>query len=120
MLAWRVYYGDGFTFDSDSGSVADAPPLDVQAVVWVDPLIGDGGEVGRRITSACDFYVYRDGEWYGSDLFGMIDQVLHHPGCLVKAGRYMHVKEWQAILLRAKDDPDFRPKSAWAANERHP
>lgn len=111
---WRVYYDDGSTFDSTQGAPNDAPGLGVQAIVQVHP------DVGREILTRFDFYyfVHDLGVWWASDLFGTIDQFVHHPktrGAL-KAGR--NAAAYDAIMKRAMTDPDFPAKSARLAGER--
>lgn len=110
MLLWRIYYGDGTTFDNLDGEPADAPPWNVQAVVQRDP------DVGRSISRSNDFYVWHNGQWWEMDLFGLIDYLIRTG--LVKFGRTLGNRDYAAVLDRAVNDPDFPAKSAWHKLER--
>lgn len=110
MIDWRIYYGDGSTFDSSMGAPADAPGLDVQIVAEASELLG------RELIHGYDYYVYDaalfDG-WTSVDLFGLWDY-LSKPGAkVVKFGRMVRHETFSATLARALDDPDLPPKSAY-------
>ncbi len=111
MVDWKVFYGDGSTFGSDEGSPADAPATNVQAIAQVsDPAIG------RRVCSRFDFYWY-EGEWHGGDLFGLYDYLIRVSPSVVKFGRVLPRLAWEAIHLKAVNDPDLPPKVAWDTHE---
>lgn len=111
-MIWRIYYGDGSTFSSDDGVPSEAPSCNVQAIAQVaDPAIG------RRTCSRYDFYWF-DGEWHGSDLFGLFDYLMRYSPSIVKFGRVLPRLEFEAILNRAVSDPDLVPKVAWDPHER--
>ena len=57
-----------------------------------------------------DFYFYRNGEWFATDQFGMVDQVVEMG--IVKTGRALSRKDFEKILSKATTDPDFPRKSA--------
>ena len=104
MPDWRIYYSD-ITFDSDEGSPEEAPGLDVQVIVRKDEARG------RMILFKNDFYYFRYdlGLWWGSDLFGLLDQLTHDPEGnvgAVKAGR--HATNFDEVLREARHDPDFK------------
>jgi hypothetical protein len=103
-LEWRIYYGDGTTFSSLDGETEDAPALNVQAIVQLDK------QVGRHIVSRRDFYIYRDGEWYGVDWFGLLDHLMDLG--IVKAGRTLSNEDYERIYMSAASDPGLPPKSA--------
>ena len=111
-MKWRIYYGDGTTFDSDDGATTEAPATNVQAIVQPDP------DVGRHIINRFDWYFFDEesGEWFGVDWFGLIDWMMRTG--LVKAGRTIGNREYREILQRASDDPGFERKSGWRENER--
>jgi len=108
MPKWRIYYADGSTFDSDQGSPSDAPPYAVQAIVQKDKTYG------RRILRMVDYYCWspKAGKWL--DLFdssSVIVRALRDPGLVVKAGEYIEEKQYEQILIRVTNDPDFPGKS---------
>lgn len=113
MVTWRIYYGDGSTFDDTQGSPADAPALNVQAIAQAADIA-----IGRRICSRYDFYWFDVGEWHGSDLFGLFDYLQRQSPSIVKFGRVMNRLDFEAVLNRAVNDPDLVPKVAWDTHER--
>lgn len=120
-MLWRIYYGDGTTFDNTQGSPDAAPGVDVQHVVCRDTRPGtDPSHVGRYIVSGKFAYWYDDGEWWGGDQFGLWDY-LARPGLkIVKFGRSIANDRWLALYQRVLADPDFPPKSAYVSGEYNP
>ena len=114
---WRIYYGDGSTFDSLQGSPWEAPGYDVQCIVYPDE------DVGRVVLHRWDFYLYNllEKEWYGSDLLGLMDHLCHdreQSFCAVKQGRTITTPQFRSVFQRASHDPDFPTKSATSTGER--
>lgn len=111
MVPWRVYYGDGTTWDGDP---FDAPGLNVQAVVQAD------AEVGRHVVTGFDFYWWEASHdrWWGGDLFGLWDYLSREGPRKVIFARTMMNAEYRAVFDRAVADPDFAPKSAVLRDER--
>ena len=110
---WRIYYDDGSTFDSSMGAPDDAPSAGVQCIVEPDR------DAGRVVLNSFDWYYFHpeSGMWWGSDLYGMLDKLLHRiPIEGVCSGR--NCKHYREILDRALSDPDFPPKSAKVRRER--
>lgn len=106
-MEWRIYYDDETTFDNIQGEVWDAPGLGVVCVVCI--LEGD-----RAILSRWDYYVYKNGEWCGHDLFGLLDQLTSdrdNTARGVKAGRTIATALYKRIMYKAKNDEDFRKGS---------
>lgn len=66
---WRIYYSDGSTFDSNNGSIADAPKMGFICAVGYDE------NNSRYIQWEWGFYRYDAPslQWWGHDLFGLID-----------------------------------------------
>lgn len=115
-MDWRIYYGDGSTFDSTQGEPEDAPAFDFQCVVQPDP------RVGRTVMAGWDWYYYRVdiGEWWGSDIHGLLDLLLHRfPIKAVCQGRHSYNPVYTEIIKKASEDPDFEPKSGRVEKE-HP
>lgn len=114
MVAWRIYYDDGATFDSDDGDPQDAPSFGVLCIVFPD------AEVGRLVMQGWDWYFYHPTEenWWGCDIYGLLDRLLHNlPMVAVKQGRSAPTQVWRAVLKSATTDPDFPGKSACARRE---
>ncbi|NIQ01597.1 MAG: hypothetical protein GWM98_15430 [Nitrospinaceae bacterium] len=109
-MDWRIYYGDGGTFSSDDGPPWEAPPHNVMAVAQKD------ARLGRAVYNQWDWYFYSDeiGGWYGADLFGIIDQVMHNCNRIraVIQGRVTTSERFTKILDQARNDPDLPRKSA--------
>lgn len=117
-LNWRIYYGDGTTFDDSMGSPFEAPSINVQVIVGYDR------DNGRQMLHFWDWYYYRNddiGEWWGADIHGLLDQLLHDKKgeiIAVKQGRTLGNNAYQEIVKRAQADPDFLPQSAKTKLER--
>lgn len=108
MPVWRIYYADGTTFDSIQGSPADAPPYAVICILQKDKTYG------RRILRMVDYYCWSPKVQKWLDLFdssSVIVRSLRDPGLIVKAGEYIEEKAYEAVLIRATNDPDFPGKS---------
>jgi hypothetical protein len=116
-MDWRIYYGDGTTYSQADGGLADAPALDVQAIVVPDD------EVGRVVLTRHDYYWFesagRPGPgWWGGDLFGLFDFLMRSG--LVKFGRSIPTAQFREVYRRAVEDPGFPRKSAIKEGERRP
>lgn len=115
QLKWRIYYDDGSTFDNTQGSPVRAPGWGVICIVNPDPI------VGRVIRQSFDFYYWvpDEGQWWGSDLTGLLDRLINRlPIEAVCAGRMISFENYQAIISRADKDQDFPPKSGRLRGER--
>lgn len=113
-LQWRIYYGDGSTFDNTQGEPDESPALNVQVITIIDP------DVGRLLLHRYDFYWYDFDHaiWSAGDIFGMFDY-LCQPGIkVVRFGRSIVNREYREIVTRAGSDPDFPRKSARLPGER--
>jgi hypothetical protein len=102
-LDWRIWYGDGTTFDSLDGSPKEAPARGVVCIAVADPdLYGNGSYVHHLY----DFYVLEKERWKGVDLFGLYDFLLDSG--LVKFGRMIPSGTYRQIIWDATHDPDFK------------
>lgn len=111
-MKWRIYYGDGSTFDSSQGEPSDAPAFNVQCIVENDP------DVGRVILADDDWYYFDVawGRWLKSDLYGLLDKLLNRIQIEgVMSGR--STKSYREVLAQALADPDFPVKSATKSRE---
>jgi hypothetical protein len=112
-LEWRVFYGDGSTFDNLQGSPFDAPRLDVQVIVQKNDT------VGWKILNGHDYFYFdpkRDGwqetnEWHDTLL------ATYHP--LLLFGRRMSRADWSRMRRRAIEEATsaWGPKSGWLESE---
>lgn len=115
MIHWRIYYSDGSTFDSNQGRCEDAPPFGIICIIYPNDL------VGRIIMHGWDWYYWvpEDGQWWGSDIYGVLDRLLHNlPLRALKQGRNVSSKRYGQIMTSADKDPDFPPRSGKLAGER--
>ncbi len=71
-----IYYGDGSVYNGDP---VYAPRLDVQVIWNENPKRSEGG----GIVTGRDFYVYKEGKWWGCDAAGYWDYVFHYEAPLV-------------------------------------
>ena len=113
---WRIYYGDGKTFDSMQGGAEAAPSYDVQVIV------SSSSDYGRVLLRRWDWYYLRGDEWFGSDIHGLLDQLLNDRENRIRAvkqGRVLDTPTYDAIVRAALDDPDFPRQSASKPNEEN-
>ena len=87
-MRYMVYYDDGSIHDGP-----EAPATGVQVIVMPNP---DGGIM---TATGSDYYVMRDGRWFGVDIFGLFDYLIESG--LVLFGRTMPGKEYRKILEKA-------------------
>lgn len=115
MIAWRIYYDDGSSFDSTMGSPEDAPSYGILTIVYPDK------DVGRIVMSGWDWYFYHDEEknWWGADVHGLLDQLCHNlPVRAVKQGRNAPNDVWKKAVADATNDPDFPTKNAKSRRDK--
>lgn len=122
MIHWRIYYGDGSTFDHTMGAPEFIPVrTNVQHIVCRDMRPGyDPHNIGRYIVSGKYAYWYEDGEWWGGDEFGMWDYLTRPGPKVVLFGRSIANQAWHDLYQRVLKDPDFPQKSAYVAGEYNP
>ena len=105
-LRFRIYYGDGSTYDGETDEDAFfAPATDVQVILQED----SDSPVGWKIVHGKDLrghYCWRDGVWYLTDQSGYEDYLMCIPGPKkVLFGRSMrYTADFVAIVQRAKAD----------------
>lgn len=109
---WRVYYGDGSTYDDTDGPPHLAPKRGVQAIVRTHP------RVGFLVLEGHDYYWYGRGEWFGGDRFGLFDYLSRSGRKVVLFGRSIRRDEYESIVEDARNDDDFPRKSASLPEER--
>lgn len=116
-LRWRLWYGDGATFDNLRGSWAAAPRDDVMAVAIADPV------KGRIVVHGMDYYYAIGSEIFWArdraDLNNALRKFVLGPHN-VKFGANERKDRFEAILRAACEDPDFprtsprRRESDWS------
>lgn len=114
-LDFRIYYGDGTTFE---GLPENAPSHNVQAIIWNDSVRGPE-DLGRVVMSEWDIYIYSDhvGGWHGTNKYADLLQHLGH-GCgaggvrAVIQGAWINREAFKDIMKCAETDTGFNKKSA--------
>ena len=106
--SFRIYYDD---LEPYSGPVFEAPGLGVLCIVELDR------DHGRRLVTQGDYYVWRDGRWYGVDYPGLVDYLLQAGPRKVLLGRLVERERFYRAVRQAEEDPDFPVRTAWAAGE---
>ena len=136
MPLFRIYYGDGTTVEGDTQAQWNAAPeRNVQVVVVADALpLSDPRSIGRAVYRGVPFYIWPSGgdRPVPADVIGLLDD-LNLKGLVpdtatvagqslqklktwgVKTGRTITDVGYDALLLRATDDPGFPRKSATRA-----
>lgn len=110
-MDWKIYLDDGSTFGDEDGTPLDAPGWGVQVIAQADP------QVGRRLISQADYYIFIDGNWVGLDDVGLIDYLANILK-IVKVGRQLPIRnDYRAILEQARTDPDLPAKDGWLQDE---
>ena len=111
-IQWRIYYDDFSTFDSNNGEPEDAPAWGVICINQPDP------KTNVMRMHRWDYYYWhrKYGQWWGSNLIGMVDQFATYPRDVValKVGRNADNAVFQAITDMAIADNDFLERSAGA------
>jgi len=104
-MKWKIYYGDGTTFDSNIGSPNETPSLNVQVILCKDNING------RNIYHTWDWYYWNGETWRGADIHGLLDQLLNDKEgkiTAVKQGRTIRDDIYENILKKAINDKDFK------------
>ena len=107
---WKIFYGDESTFDSSQGDPDDAPPWDIQVIAEIN------NDIGRKLHSQADYYLFINGKWVGIDSIGLIDYLANVLG-IVKVGRQIDRQKFREVLDRARNDPGLPKKSGWLQDE---
>lgn len=113
-MKWKIFYGDGSVVD-DSCPIEDVPATDVQVILVSDETCG------RLMLCRVDFYIWKDGTWFGTDNMGVgvWDYLFNTPGWKkVLCGRYMTTEAFNAIYQAAKRDCDMPQKSKFTDQEK--
>ena len=98
VIGWRIYYGDGTTFDDRTGRWEDAPDHNVQVVMLYEQRRDSRGRCYRFVMSGSDYY-YKDSESFGFSF----DDRAQATGS-VKFGKYISDEAFESIRLLAMED----------------
>lgn len=112
MAAWRIYYSDGSTFDSDDGSAEDAPSTGVICVKQKNPLST------WTLVSMRDYYLWHDGQWWEADTPGFWQYMFKSGAKVALFGESVPDEVFNDVINRARDDADFGEKSSIHLRER--
>lgn len=116
-MDYKIYYGDGSTFDGDADNVKIAPAgwpsFGVQYIIGNDPAKGNQS-TGLLTVYNVDIYIYSsDIGWHGTDKYHDLMTHLEHGKVIrVLAGLWIPRPRFLEIQNRALNDPDFNRKSA--------
>lgn len=103
-MAYKIFYSGDQAFEEQPG--IKPPPRDVQIIMQTNP-----NEPLPYFQSGTNYYVWKDEQWYGVDIFGLFDFLLETG--LVLFGRTITNEEYQAIYQKAKGE-----KKTWKPGER--
>lgn len=95
---WRIYYGDGSTFDSKAGLWEVAPSENVQVVTLFETTRDRQGRPTRYIMNGSDYY-FKDGEIFGHSF----DDITKARGS-IKFGKYLTDEAFELIRRFAVED----------------
>jgi hypothetical protein len=104
-LSWRIFYGDGSEFGSESGGPQDAPSAGALCIVQIAPT-GPQLLAGYAPHIAADWYWRCDpdgrGEcWWAGTLDAFVGQAMRLGARWPKQGQTVHNDTFDAILARA-------------------
>lgn len=95
---WRIWYGDGSTFDSKAGLWEIAPNDNVQVVMLYENWNDSMGRPRRFMMDGSDYY-FKDGDTFGQSF----DDETKTRGS-VKFGKWLTDEAYETIRLRAFED----------------
>lgn len=99
---WRIYYADGSMAEDQQGPAIGEKARGVITILQTD------GEVGWHLASGSDYYVWRDGRWWGVDINGLFDYLMDTG--LVTFGRMVDTATYNRIFSEAMADKDLGEK----------
>lgn len=105
-MRWRIYYGDGSTYEGETSEDAyNAPVLNVQIVMHEAD-----NEFGFTLRHGCNFFCWEGSRWSGKgDVFGLQDYYGYHEGPQkVIIGREIYDDTYQEICRKAVKDGGWK------------
>jgi len=104
MLRWRIYYGDGSTFDNLQGSADEAPPFGVQFIVQ----LCDEDRYRDTLQRVDYFIMTETGVWVGCDITGLLDRLINRiPFSGLLVGRWIEHDAFMELQNAVARDTDF-------------
>jgi len=99
-MKWKIYYGNGTTFCDEEGAPIEAPIHGVACIVCANK------DHGRIMLQGWDWYYFKEDDWWGSDDFGLLDQMMHYAPLItaLKQGRTYKNSVFEEILKQATFD----------------
>jgi hypothetical protein len=104
---WRIWYDNGSSFSDEDGPPELAPGRGVICIVQ------DAERTGRVKLSGADYYIWKEGQWFRADLFGLWDYLVEPGHKKVVFGRTVARHLYNQILRQAEADDRFPRRSAW-------
>lgn len=101
-MKFKIYYGDGSTYEGEDFDIFDAPPIDVQA-------IAQDGPGNWHVVSHCHFYVWDAVmNFCGVDDAGYWQYMFKPQLHIVLFGQTIHTPVFQTIFQEALAFADAR------------
>jgi hypothetical protein len=102
-MEWSIWYANGTTFDSDDGTPADAPGSDVVVITQKLPERKAVTVAGQSFSTVegFDWYLFRDGMWFASNLMGLCQYVAEPGRKIIKMGRWVHPQVYDDCMKEA-------------------
>lgn len=105
-MKWRIYYGDGTTFDDSQGEPWDAPGTGVVVIVQKHYDHREGAYLQWRD----NFYIWVNGEWVAVCRYRFQEYIFHEKYDHRKValmGTMVTNQDFDRITRKAKTDRDF-------------
>lgn len=110
-MKFKVFYADGSVY---SGAVETTPTDNVLVIVE------RSREHGRRLVSNGDYYCWdaKRERWFPGDFMHFVQYLREDGMKRVLFGRTVENDEWNDVMRRATNDPDFPAKTGYDFHER--
>jgi hypothetical protein len=98
VTQWEVYYDDGTTITSEAGLPVEVRLFGIVCIAQRNP-----GKA-RLLMHGWDYWHEEDKQWWGCDLHGLIDRLLHRlPVSALLQGRAVTNEAYNAINYCARN-----------------
>ncbi len=104
-MDWRIYYQHQEPHEDTDGPPTGERARGVQVILQDDP------ELGWTTVSGSDYFVWREGKWWGTDINGLFDFLLDTG--LVMFGRMLDRGEYSKIYSEALEDETLAKKTGY-------
>jgi len=124
MISWKIFYGDGTTFDSSQGEPSEAPTTNCQCIMLNEQfnyMYLNGKDAGSFMLHGWDYCLHKKSTgWVGVEgEVNLGDHLLSDfkdINAIVKA-RTIPIIEFQRIMQKAVSDPAFPKKTTIRKDE---